>query len=104
MSRIGGMREVLPQRPWSFLARALGYRIQVRRYVLLVATLYPIAYMLFFFVVVGIAAAAGGGDPDGNLVLPFGVLLWLILILLGGIIAMPVYWWLHVRPVSPPTR
>ena len=126
MSRIGGMQEVVPQCPWSFLARALGYRNQVRRYLLLVATLYPIAYMLFFMAVIGIAAAAGGGDPDGELPIPFGLLLalhlltmlvtlaliviyvidvfrnprvdpdhrilWLILILLGGLIAMPVYW------------
>ena len=110
----------------------------MRRYLLLVATLYPVAYMLFFFAVVGIAAASGGGDPDGELPIPFGVLialhiltmlvslaliviyvidvfrnprvdpdhriLWLILILLGGLIAMPVYWWLHLRPVSSSTR
>jgi hypothetical protein len=116
----------------------LGYLNQVRRYLLLVATLWPIAYMLFFFAVVGIAAAAGGGDPDNELSVPFAVLialhlftmlvtlaliviyvidvfrnprvdpdhrvLWLILILLGGIIAMPVYWWLHLRPSPAATR
>ena len=68
------MREVVPQCPWSFLARALGYRNQVRRYLLLVATLYPIAYLLFFVAVIGIATA------------------------------MPGYWWLHLRPVSSRTR
>jgi hypothetical protein len=110
----------------------------VRRYLLLVATLYPIAYFLFFAAVIGIAAAAGGGDPDNELPIPFGLLvglhifamlvslaliviyvidvfrnprvdpdhrgLWLILVLLAGMLAMPVYWWLHLRPVSSPTR
>ena len=110
----------------------------MRRYLLLVATLWPLAYMLFFFAVVGIASVAGGGEPDGNLPIPFGVLialhlltmivtlaliviyaidvfrnprvdpdhrvLWLILILLGGIIAMPVYWWLHLRPSPAAAR
>ena len=110
----------------------------MRRSLLLVATLWPIAYMLFFFAVVGIATIAGGGDPDNDLPIPFGLLLalhlltmlvtlalivisvidvfrnprvdpdhrimWLILILLGGIIAMPVYWWLHIRPEPAATR
>ena len=78
MSRIGCMGECLPHRRWRFPARALGYRNQVRRYVLLVATLWPIAYMLFFMAVIAIAATAGGGDHR-------------ILILLGGLIAMPIY-------------
>ena len=110
----------------------------MRRSLLLIVTLWPIAYMLFFFAVVGIATVAGGGDPDNDLPIPFGLLvalhlltmlvtlaliviyvidvfrnprvdpdhriLWLILILLGGIVAMPVYWWLHMRPVSSPAR
>ncbi len=109
----------------------MGYLNQVRRYVLLVATLWPVAYMVFFMAVIAIAATAGGGDPDAELPIPFGFLLalhlltmlitlaliviyvidvfrnprvsqdhrilWLILILLGGLLAMPVYWWLHLR-------
>ena len=110
----------------------------MRRYLLLVATLYPIAYFLFFVAVIGIATASGGGDPDGEFPIPFGLLvglhiftmlvslaliviyvidvfrnprvdpdhrvLWLILVLLAGMLAMPVYWGLHLRPVSSPTH
>jgi intracellular septation protein A len=24
--------------------------------------------------------------------------LWVIVLILGGVIAMPIYWWLHIRP------
>ncbi len=68
----------------------------MRRYLLLVATLYPIAYFLFFMAVIGIAAAAGA-DPDHRV-------LWLVLVLLAGMLAMPVYWWLHMRPEPAATR
>jgi hypothetical protein len=104
----------------------------VRRWLLLAATLWPVVYVLFFFVVVAIAAAAGGGDPDGELPVPFALLitlhlltmliifallaiymvdvfrnpdlpedrrvLWAVVIFLGSVFAMPVYWWLYKRP------
>ncbi|MDA0171826.1 hypothetical protein OJ998_22190 [Solirubrobacter taibaiensis] len=27
--------------------------------------------------------------------------LWVVVLLLGAPVAMPIYWWLYVRPVSP---
>ena len=82
------MREVVPQRPWSFLARALGYRNQVRRYLLLVATLWPIVHLLTILITLAAERHRRLRNPR---VSQDHRILWLILIFLGGLIAMPVY-------------
>jgi hypothetical protein len=105
----------------------------VRRWLLFIATLWPIAYMLLFILVVGVSTVQGGGDPDNDpFLIPFGLLialhlgtmlvvvgllvvyiidvfrnprleethrvLWAIVLFMGNAIAMPVYWWLYMRP------
>jgi hypothetical protein len=104
----------------------------VRRWLLGLATLWPVIYIAFFFAVVATASIAGGGDPDNDLIIPEAVLFslhiatmiliivllvvyiraayrnpelpddrrtfWAVVLFMGNAIAMPIYWWLYMRP------
>lgn len=46
----------------------------MRRWLLGIATLWPLVYITFFFVVIAAATIAGGGEPDNDLLIPEAML------------------------------
>jgi hypothetical protein len=108
----------------------------VRRWLLGLVTLWPLADFTFFVAVIGAATIARGGDLDRGLVVSDQILiglqiattfvvavllgvclhhvhgrrelppgrrtLWMVTLLVGSALAMPIYWWRHMRPHSGP--
>lgn len=90
--------------------------------------MWPPLYMVFFVVVVASAAIASSRDGEAELAVLFGLhlatmvvvalllvvfivdcyrsprvpddrrTLWAVILFLGNLLAMPVYWWIYVRP------
>lgn len=103
-----------------------------RRWLIGLATLWPLTYFALFFLVIAVATISGGGNPGDDLLVAEPVLLalhfatiiviiallvfyvrdayrspqipddrrtfWAVVLCMGNAIAMPIYWWLYVRP------